>query len=174
MRKHFVYLFALILCMALPATLSATIYGRIGGIVHDPQHRPVQGAMVMLHSTSSDWSKTANTDANGEFQFNAVPLGKYTVSVASPGFEQTVQTVLVESGSQPVLHYQLALASEKQTVNVTSTAEVVPTDTATPITVIDRRAIMPACPAGLTGLASVRLDTQTDMMTGKEPDGGVH
>jgi outer membrane receptor for ferrienterochelin and colicin len=119
----------------------ASVFGVIRGIVHDPSHRPVQGAMVMLHSTSSDWSKTTNTDANGEFQFNAVPVGQYTVSVASPGFEQTAQTVLVESGSQPVLHYQLALASEKQTVTVTSAAEVVPTDTATPITVIDRKDI---------------------------------
>ena len=26
----------------------ANIYGAIRGVVHDPQHRPVQGAMVML------------------------------------------------------------------------------------------------------------------------------
>ena len=130
------------LAVLLAATAAhASMFGVIRGIVHDPGHRPVQGAMVMLHSTTSDWSKTTNTDANGEFQFNAVPLGQYTVSVASPGFEQTAQTVLVESGSQPVLHYQLALASEKQTVTVTSAAEVVPTDTATPITVIDRKDI---------------------------------
>jgi hypothetical protein len=139
-----------ILLLAVPFTLAllifsipafADIFGAVHGIVHDPQHRPVQGAMVMLRSTSSDWSKTANTDANGEFQFNAVPLGEYTVSVASPGFEQTAQTVIVESGSQPVLHYQLALATTKQTVNVTSPAVVVPTDVSTPITLIDRNTI---------------------------------
>jgi len=67
----------------------ANVYGAIRGVVHDPQHRPVQNAKVMLKAKSSDWAKTASTDANGEFQINAVPLGDYTVSVASVGFEQT-------------------------------------------------------------------------------------
>src|ERR1700758_2442027 len=67
----------------------ANVYGAIRGIVHDPQHRPVQGAMVMLKAKSSDWAKSVNTDASGEFQLNGVPLGDYTVSVASPGFQQT-------------------------------------------------------------------------------------
>jgi hypothetical protein len=53
----------------------ANVYGAVRGVVHDPQHLPVQGAMVMLRAKSSDWAKTTNTNANGEFQFNAVPLG---------------------------------------------------------------------------------------------------
>ena len=68
----------------------ATIFGSVRGIIHDPQHRPIQGAMVMLKSKSSDWTKSATTDANGEFAFNAVPLGDYSISVASPGFAQAV------------------------------------------------------------------------------------
>jgi outer membrane receptor protein involved in Fe transport len=132
------------------AQVFANVFGSIRGIVHDPQHRPVQNAMVMLHATSSSWSATTNTDANGEFQFNAVPLGRYTVSVASPGFEQTAQNVLVESDSQPILHYELALASTKQTITVSSTAVVVPTDTATPTTLIDRNSIQETPGADLT------------------------
>jgi hypothetical protein len=53
-------------------------------VIHDTQHRPIQGAMVMLNSQSSDWTKSASTDANGEFAFNAVPLGDYSISVATP------------------------------------------------------------------------------------------
>ena len=43
----------------------ATIFGSVRGIIHDPQHRPLQGAMVMLRANSSDWAKTTNTDDNG-------------------------------------------------------------------------------------------------------------
>jgi hypothetical protein len=50
---------------------AATIFGSVRGVVHDPQHRPIQGAMVMLLSKSSEWTKSVNTDANGEFAFNA-------------------------------------------------------------------------------------------------------
>src|SRR5277367_83708 len=64
----------------------ANDYGAVRGIVHDPQHRPVQDAMIMLKAKSSEWTKSVNTDATGQFQFNAVPLGEYSVSVASKGF----------------------------------------------------------------------------------------
>lgn len=128
---------------ALLSSVSALagVFGAVRGIVHDPQHRPVQNAMVMLRAKSSDWSKTTNTDSSGEFQFNAVPLGEYSVSVASPGFEQTAQSVQVESGTVPVLHFQLALATKHEDVTVTSAPVVVPTDTPTPITLVDRTQI---------------------------------
>jgi len=116
----------------------ANVYGAIRGVVHDPQHRPVQGAMVMLRAKSSDWAKSATTDANGEFQINAVPLGDYSVAVASPGFAQTAQDVTVISGTVPVVHFQLQIATANTKVTVSAASEVVPTDSATPITLVDQ------------------------------------
>jgi hypothetical protein len=116
----------------------ADIYGAIRGIVHDPQHRPVQGAMVMLKAKSSDWSKTATTDASGEFQINAVPLGDYSIAVASPGFAQTAQDITVISGTVPVVHFQLQIATAGASVTVSATPEVAPTDSATPITLVSQ------------------------------------
>ena len=94
--------------------------------------------MVMLKAKSSDWVKTASTDANGEFALNAVPLGDYSISVASPGFAQAVQTMVVNSGTEPVVHFQLGLASTKETVYVNGAADIVQTDSATPITLVNR------------------------------------
>ena len=116
----------------------ATIFGAVRGIIHDPQHRPVQGATVTLKSKSSEWTKNANTDANGEFTFNALPLGDYSISVASPGFAQSMQSVVVNSGTEPVVHFQLSLAGAKETVNVSGVPEIAPTDSATPITLVNR------------------------------------
>jgi hypothetical protein len=116
----------------------ANVYGAIRGIVHDPEHRPVQGAMVMLKAKSSDWAKTAATDANGEFQINGVPVGDYTVSVASPGFAQTAQEATVISGTVPVVHFQLQIATENTKVTVSAASEVAPTDSPTPITLVDQ------------------------------------
>jgi hypothetical protein len=116
----------------------ANDYGAIRGVVHDPQHRPVQGAMVMLRAKSSDWAKSATTDASGEFQFNAVVLGEYSISVAGQGFEQVSQDVMVISGSVPVVHFQLQVAGTKENVTVSATPEVVATDSFTPTTVVSR------------------------------------
>jgi outer membrane cobalamin receptor len=117
---------------------SAAVVGSVRGVIHDPQHRPVAGAMVMIKAKASDWRVTANSDANGEFVFSAVPLGEYVVSVAGVGFEQAQQNALVASGSEPVLHFALIVAGSKETVNVSATAEGAPSDSASPTSVVDR------------------------------------
>ena len=116
----------------------ANIYGGIRGVVHDPQHRPIEGTMVMLKAKSSDWGKSVTTDATGEFQFNAIPLGEYSVSVASQGFAQTAQDVTVISGTVPVVHFLLKVATTNSSVTVSAAPLVAPTDSATPITLVDR------------------------------------
>ena len=136
----------------------ANIFGSVRGVVHDPQHRPVQGAMVMLHAKFSDWSKSTTTNSNGEFEFIAVPLGDYVVSVASKGFAQTAETVTIESGTQPVLHYQLALETPKESVTVSGTPTAIPTDTVTPTTLVDRAQIEETPGADRTNSLSMITD----------------
>jgi hypothetical protein len=128
----------LLAVLATSSSALATIFGSLRGIIHDPQHRPIQGAMVMLRAKSSDWARTTNSDANGQFEFSAVPIGEYTVSVASPGFDQTAQGVVVIAGSEPVVHFQLQVASRKENIIVSAAPEAAPTDTATPTTLVSR------------------------------------
>jgi len=128
---------ALLLITTAPAAF-ANVYGAVRGVVHDPQHRPIQDAMVMLKAKSSDWAKSVTTDANGEFQLNAVPLGEYSVSVASQGFAQTSQDVTVISGTVPVVHFQLQVASANEKVSVSASPAVVATDSFTPVTLVTR------------------------------------
>jgi outer membrane cobalamin receptor len=123
----------------IPAMALATIFGAVKGVVHDPQHRPIQGATVTVKSTTSDWSKTATTDSNGEFSFSAVPIGEYSVSVASPEFTQKVQKVVVASGTEPVLHIALSIPGVNENVNVSAAPVAAATDTATPTTLVSRK-----------------------------------
>jgi Carboxypeptidase regulatory-like domain/TonB-dependent Receptor Plug Domain len=121
--------------------LHATIFGRIRGIVHDPQHRPVAGASVTLQAMTSDWSQAAQTDDNGEFSFTEVPVGDYKITVAQSKFQTTVETITVTSGSSPILHFQLAIAALTQTTVVSGQAETVNMDSVTPTTLVDREDI---------------------------------
>ncbi len=124
--------------LALALVAGASVVHSVRGVIHDPQHRPVQNAMVMIHAKASDWAATANSDAAGEFVFNTVPLGEYVVTVAGVGFDQARQDVMVTSDSQPVLHFALNIATAKETVDVTSLPEAIPTDSSTPTTVVNR------------------------------------
>src|SRR5689334_6897720 len=101
------WFFCAIFCLvsAFPAD-SATVFGTVRGIVHDPQHRPVPSTNVSLKATDSDYSRTTMTDAEGQFILDAVPLGTYTINVSSPGFAPTKQTFALLSGASPVLHFE--------------------------------------------------------------------
>lgn len=132
-RMAVLIVFLLMTCAAFGSP-----FGSLRGVVHDPQHRPIQDAKVTIKSTSSDWTKEIMTDANGEFLLMGVPLGEYAVTVSVKGFASTTQTAVVASGTEPVLHYQLAVAGVNETVTVSGQSEVVPTDTATPTTMINR------------------------------------
>jgi hypothetical protein len=130
--------FFLLFLLPFAVATIATIFATVRGIVHDPQHRPISGTVVMLKAKSSDWSKNTSTDTNGEFIFNAVPIGEYSISAESPGFAPSIENVVVNSGTEPVVHFQLDLAGAKETVNVSGAPMIAPTDSATPTTLISR------------------------------------
>jgi hypothetical protein len=119
----------------------ASIFGSVRGIVHDPQHRPVQGAMVMLKAQNSDWSRSMDSNANGEFEFTSVPMGNYSVVVSAPGFQQMQQSLVVQSDTTPVLHFQLDVGSLKQTLSVVGSPVEATTQTVTPTTLLSREDI---------------------------------
>jgi hypothetical protein len=116
----------------------ATIFGSVRGIVHDPQHRPIKGAHLTLKAKNSDFTKTLDSNDNGEFDFTSVPIGNYTVTVSSVGFQQVFQAVIVESDTSPVLHVQLNVAGVKESVTVEGEAVQARDETATPTTLLSR------------------------------------
>jgi len=101
----------------------ASVFGTVRGIVHDPQHRPVGGAHVTLQADSSAYTQDSTTNTEGVFEFQAVPLGQYTITLTAPGFNPQTQSVLLASGSTPILHMQLTVASTSEKVIVTSSPE---------------------------------------------------
>jgi outer membrane cobalamin receptor len=132
---------SLAVSLIFSSQLHATIFGKIQGIVHDPQHRPLPGASVNLHAITSSWSQNAQTDGNGEFLFNTVPIGDYKITVTQAKFETAEQSVTVDSRSSPILHFQLAIAALSQTAVVTGQPEAVNADSVTPTTLINREDI---------------------------------
>jgi outer membrane cobalamin receptor len=139
MRRRICILVLVAMCGATAAF--ATIFGSVRGIVHDPQHRPVHGATITLKAKLSDWKQTVTTNDDGEFVFNAVPIGDYSVTVAADGFQSAEQNIAVSSGSAPVLHFPMELAATNQTVNVTAEPVTAAPDSVTPTTVVNRQDI---------------------------------
>ncbi len=115
--------------------------GSLRGIVHDPQHRPVSAANVVVESRARAWRRSVESDASGEFQIDGVPQGAYRVTVSAGGFRSLEEQLQVVSGRNPVLHLQLEVAGVNQTVEVTSTVSRLKTETSTVQTGVTPREI---------------------------------
>ncbi len=118
-----------------------TVFGTVRGIVHDPQHRPIPNIKVTLTAKNSAYSVSDTTDAEGQFHFDAVPLGEYLVAIDDPAFVHEKQSVAVLSGSAPILHFELHLTTQNESVQVSANTPEEITASATPTNLVTREEI---------------------------------
>ena len=119
----------------------ATIFGTVRGIVHGPQHRPVPNVTVTLKAQASSYIQISETDVNGEFHFDGVPLGEYRVIASAASFASAEQTIAVLSGTAPILHFELKLSTQAESITVSADAGPAQLESITPTTLVNRLAI---------------------------------
>src|SRR3954471_147115 len=143
LEKHMLYKRSLLFIGLVlgSVTASATIFGTVSGLIHDPQHRPVQAAEVTLRAANSAWTKSVTSDAAGEFRFDSVPLGEYAVIVQLTGFASEEQNLILGSGRDARTHFSLKVAQAKETVEVKETSAAVSTESSSATTLVSRREI---------------------------------
>ncbi len=117
------------------------VFGEVQGVVHDPQHRPLSGATVVLKSATSAFTQSKSTDRDGGFRFQAVPFGQYTVTVSQTGFASFTQPISLASGTSPILHVELSLATVNESISIVGQVSDANVDSVTPTTTLNRQDI---------------------------------
>jgi outer membrane receptor protein involved in Fe transport len=125
-----------VLAVLLPSAIPAAAIGSLRGIVHDPQHRPLAGAQVVVHGQNATEPKMIQTDENGEFKVNDIPEGAYTIDVSAKGFQPLEQQVTVAADKTPVLHFQLEVATVTSSIEVSEATSRLNPQTSTVQTVV--------------------------------------
>ena len=121
------YLF-LVVCIFMLATsssrLSAQIAtGRITGRVTDSSGAVVSGATATLTSDTTGVPQTVRTGASGDYVFEAVNPGSYTLKVQAPGFAPYAsQGVQAHIQDNLTIDVKLALGTVGQQVSVNAAA----------------------------------------------------
>jgi outer membrane receptor for ferrienterochelin and colicin len=135
--------FALVCLVTLirPAMILAVTFGDLRGIVHDPDHRPVPGAQVIVKASTSEYAQKLATDSDGSFQAAALPVGAYVITVTKEGFAPSVQASVIASGSAPVLHFQLVIGAQREQVTVSGAPPAVNPEQVPPATLVSREEI---------------------------------
>jgi Carboxypeptidase regulatory-like domain/TonB dependent receptor-like, beta-barrel len=73
----------------------ASITGSISGVISDPSGAVISSATVVATDTQTGIRTTVTTDAKGFYNFPALPVGTYLLSVTESGFKSYTRTGLV-------------------------------------------------------------------------------
>ena len=129
------------IALVASAYIYASVFGTVKAIVHDPQHRPVKGAEVVVQSRTSSFKQTGTTGDDGVATIVNVPVGEYAVRVASRGFAPAELGAVVSSDRVQELHFALGVAVREETVEVSGAPELVNASSSTPDAMISRAEI---------------------------------
>ncbi len=151
-------LFGVLYLVVLVSISNATIFGSVRGVVHDSQHRPIPDVQISLKAKDSAFTLTTQTDVNGDFHFDAVPVAEYVITVSKADFASSEQVITVLSGTAPVLHFELQLASQIQSVTVSAETSPGQTESITPTTLVDREQIQQTPGASRTNSLALITD----------------
>src|SRR6185437_5517613 len=138
-----------------PLPIMASVFGTVKTIVHDPQHRPVKGAEVVVQSSNSSFKQTATTDDEGIATVMKLPLGQYTVTVNSAGFATQEQGAIVTADTVQEMHFALSVAAREENVEVTAQPAIVNPSSSTPESVVSRQEITQSPGADRTNALSM-------------------
>ena len=144
-KRHLLltFLFVLGLCLAFTGMAVAQLdQGAINGVVKDSTGAVIQGALVTLTNTDTNFVLQGKTDAKGNYSFSPIKIGHYTVSASAPKFETTTQqNVTVNIQDQLNIALTLKPGSALETVTVTSAPPMLQSENASVGQVVDTQSI---------------------------------
>ncbi len=122
--------FAVICAFAL--SLYAQIdTGSIVGAVRDVSGASIPKASVSITNKATNIAASTTTNDSGEYQFNALRPGSYTVKASASGFSaQIVNDIEIHVQSRPSVDFQLQVGDVTQTVEVTAASPLLNTQSA--------------------------------------------
>jgi len=119
---HLRKLILLLLFVCVTDGFGQSNYAGLGGVITDPQLRPIAGAAIRLTSSSTRAVRTVASDERGMFEINGLLPGDYEVAVESHGFAPLTRALRLEVGQQLALDLALKLASSASSVQVDASA----------------------------------------------------
>jgi outer membrane cobalamin receptor len=133
-----IHWFVLGLSVLSASSSSAAIFGTVTGAVVDPQRQPVAQARITIRAPSAGWQDTTDTDVDGRFSLQAVPIGDYVISAAKPGFQTVERSIRVRPGTVTNIGFALPIGAITETVDVVSTEGTVNTKSVTTESLVAR------------------------------------
>jgi len=167
----------LVVILALPGAAAAQVTtADIVGRVTDSSGAVLPGATVTIENLATHDVRTAPTNETGDYLFNLLPIGTYTVNVELQGFASQTTRVVLSAGDRVRFDPKLQLGQVQESVLVTAESPLLQTDTATVSALVSEKAVQDLPVSGRNVVRLVQLvpgafeGLTNSLATGNRPD----
>ena len=173
--KHLLALFSLL----VPVVSAQEFRGSILGAVLDSSQAVIAGATVTVTNTATNVSVNTQTTADGSYVVPFLIPGPYRVTAEAAGFKKAVREgIEIRVQDRLTVDFTLQIGATSESVEVTASAPLLETNSATMGQVIDNRQVMSMPLNGrssylLTRLAPGVLPTDTRTFTRPFDNGAI-
>src|SRR5229473_1522241 len=180
MTRHFNFAFSvclIALCFFAVNRGSAQLNtADILGTITDAAAAVIPGAKVTVQNSATNDTKTATSNTTGDFIFNLMQPGQYTVTVEATSFKKATVSLAVSAGDRARANVQLQVGEVTQTVEVQAQSPALQTDTATLSTVLAAQSVQDLPLNGrnyvtlIKGTVGVAAGPSNSILSGTRPD----
>src|SRR5438034_9508452 len=117
-------LFALTVCVAAQVT-TADVVGR----VTDSSGAVLPGVTVVIENLGTGATRSVVSSDTGDYVFNLLPAGRYSVRFELPGFKTfTIASLVLAAGDRARIDAPMTVGAVNATVQIEEQTPVLPTD----------------------------------------------
>jgi hypothetical protein len=170
-------LIAALLFNYAPAALAQGSASRVTGVVQDASGAVVEGATVTLTNEGTNVPLITQTTSTGNYVFDSVQVGSYTVTVERQGFKKFISTGNPVNVNQPAtVNVTLEPGSLDESVTVQASAELVQTSTSGNFgNTVEERSLTSLPIVGSRGRNPLNfINFQPGVVNGANSGGGIH
>lgn len=154
-----------------PAVQAQTADANVVGTITDATGAVVSDAALTLENDATGILYRTATDNQGNYRFNNVPVGRYSLTVTKPGFTtQTIRNIQLELNRTSTVNASLQVGAVATTVEVREAAALIDTTTATVQTTFTTRQAEAMPITGIGALGPINLSL---LSAGVASSGGV-
>ena len=114
----------LAVCALLPAQSMVNL-ASVRGTVVDPAATAIVNARITIVNLGTNSKRTATTNQNGDYEFQALQLGRYRLTVVSQGFDTfEADDIVVESGETRRIDATMTIGQVNTKITVNEGAAV--------------------------------------------------
>jgi hypothetical protein len=129
-------------CATVAQAQTSSTAGAVRGVIKSKAGQAQAGASVVLRNLDTGLTRTAVTNAAGEYQIGLLPVGAYELTITAQGMRAVKDAnIHVVLGQSSVANFNLDKAEAAATVEIVSSSQTLDTTQVNTITSVDEKLV---------------------------------